>query len=330
MNRPSLVVLDVGHGNAAVLLDKGGVVVIDAGKGGVLLDFLKEMKINRVDVLLISHADTDHVRNAPDLLLDDEIEVGLVCYNSDASKQSQVWKLFRKAIKTARRKDGTVAEPQLTISQTGRLDRGVVRVEVLYPFPEMAASAAGGKDEDDDPLTSNSMSAVIRLVTSAGPMVMMAGDVESGVIKAWKEEGVDPTAKVLVFPHHGGNPGKDNPVTFAVEMTKAVRPETVIFSIHRTQYELPIPDVVEAVRRNVPGVRIACTQLSAHCSAAVPAALGAHLTPHAASGKPSNSCCAGTVVIDLSGGAAEVVPPMADHAAFIDSLGGDPLCRRAL
>jgi beta-lactamase superfamily II metal-dependent hydrolase len=38
---PSLVVLDVGHGSAAVLFDKSGVVAVDAGKGGVLLDFLR-------------------------------------------------------------------------------------------------------------------------------------------------------------------------------------------------------------------------------------------------------------------------------------------------
>ncbi len=85
MNRPSLIVLDVGHGNAAVLLDKG-VIVIDAGKGGMVLDFLKSAGISVVDVLLISHADSDHIRNAPDLLLDDEIDVRLVCFNSDAGK----------------------------------------------------------------------------------------------------------------------------------------------------------------------------------------------------------------------------------------------------
>ncbi len=330
MNRPSLVVLDVGHGNAAVLLDKGGAIVIDTGRGGVLLDFLREMNIKYVDCLMISHADVDHVKNAPDLLLDEEIKVGTVCYNSDASKQTRVWKLFRKAIKTARRKDGTVGDPQLTITQTGRLDRGDVHVEVLYPMPEMAASAPGGKDDDDETLTSNSMSAVIRLTTKAGPMVLMAGDVESGCLEAWKEEKIDPGAKLLVFPHHGGNPGKDDPVTFAVEMMKAVRPETVIFSIHRTQYELPIPQVVDVIRRNSPGVRIVCTQLSAHCSARVPATAGAHLTPHVASGKPTNTCCAGTVVIDLSGNIPQVMPLTSDHEDFIDSLAGAPLCRRAL
>jgi hypothetical protein len=40
MNRPSLLILDVGHGNVAVLLDTGGVIVIDAGKGGLIIDVL--------------------------------------------------------------------------------------------------------------------------------------------------------------------------------------------------------------------------------------------------------------------------------------------------
>jgi len=35
-----LAILDVGHGNAAVLLDTGGVIVIDAGKGGIILEVL--------------------------------------------------------------------------------------------------------------------------------------------------------------------------------------------------------------------------------------------------------------------------------------------------
>jgi competence protein ComEC len=56
MKRPSLVVLDVGHGNAAVLFDSGGLIVIDAGKGGVLIDFLREQGITEVDILLVSHA----------------------------------------------------------------------------------------------------------------------------------------------------------------------------------------------------------------------------------------------------------------------------------
>jgi competence protein ComEC len=328
MQRPSLVVLDVGHGNAAVLLDSKGVVAIDAGKGGVLLDFLRAMNIKEVDVLLISHADSDHIRNAPDLLLDKDIVVRRVFFNTDASKDTDIWEDFRIAIRNSRRKKGTVSHSHLSISETGQLDQGDVHVEVLYPFPEDTASGPGGTSVGGDPLNSNSMSAVVRLSTPAGPMVLLAGDVEMACIELWQQEKTDPTAQVLVFPHHGGKPGKDDPVSFAVELTKVVQPQTAIFSIHRSQYHLPIPDVVNAIRKNAPGVRVACTQLSTHCSATIPKAPASHLTIYEANGRPTNSCCAGTIVIDLTGPTPVLSPPSAQHLAFIEAEAPTALCQR--
>lgn len=172
MNRPSLAVLDVGHGNAAVLFNTRGVVVIDGGRNGVLIDFLRELRVKTVHALLVSHADADHIRSASNVLLDEEIDVKEVYYNSDASQHSKAWQCFRKAIKEARRRKKTHAEPQLTTSLTGHLNYGDARIEVLYPYPEMAASGPGGLDEEGQPITSNSMSAVIRLSTDRGKMVL--------------------------------------------------------------------------------------------------------------------------------------------------------------
>jgi competence protein ComEC len=270
MNRPSLAVLDVGHGNCAVLFDSKGTTVIDGGKSGVLIDFLRQLKIRVVHSLLISHSDEDHILNATDLLLDQKISVYSVYYNSDSSQQSVAWQCFRKAVKEARRNKHTLAEPQLTTSQTGRLKRGSIEIEVLFPFPETAGSGPGGTDEEGTAITSNSMSAVIRLSKSGEKMVMLAGDVERGCLAAWAEEQVDPNASILVFPHHGGNPGKHDRVKFATELVQAVKPTMVVFSIHRSRFGLPKSDVVDAVRAAAPGVRIACTQLSTQCAANVP------------------------------------------------------------
>jgi beta-lactamase superfamily II metal-dependent hydrolase len=325
---PSLVVLDVGHGSAAVLFDKSGVVAVDAGKGGVLLDFLRAEGIKEVDALLISHADADHIRNAPDLLLDTDIVVKKVYVNTDTSKDSDVWEDFRIAMRHSRRRKKTVIHSQLTITETGELTHGDVSVEVLYPTSEDAVSGPGGKSVDGKPLNSNSMSAVIRLSTASGPMVLLAGDVEMACLETWSAEGTDPKAKVLVFPHHGGNPGKDDPVRFAEEIVKAVRPETAIFSIHRSQYKLPIPEVINAVRNHAPGVRVACTQLSTHCAAAVPSAPPSHLTVHEAHGRATNSCCAGSIVIDLTGIEPVLTPLHAHHTAFIVAEASTTLCRR--
>jgi beta-lactamase superfamily II metal-dependent hydrolase len=326
MIRPSLAILDVGHGNAAVLFNTRGVVVIDGGRNGVLIDFLRQQKVKTVHALLISHADADHISNASDVLLDDDIDVKAIYYNSDASQPSRAWEAFRKAIKEARRNKETHAESQLTTTQTGRLNYGAVKIEVLYPYPETAASGPGGSDEEGQPISSNSMSAVIRLSSDKGNLVMLPGDVEPGCLTAWEEEGQDPTASVLVYPHHGGNPGQHDRVQFAVDLVTAVKPKIVIFSIHRTQHGLPQPDVVAAVRSRVSGVRVVCTQLSAHCAASTPTTAPGHLGTYEANGRASNTCCAGTIIIDLSGDKPVLAPDTRSHRAFIRKLGRQPLC----
>jgi competence protein ComEC len=161
-------------------------------------------------------------------------------------------------------------------------------------------------------------------------MVLLAGDVERGCLSLWAEEGVDPAARVLVFPHHGGKPGDEEAAGFAVDLTRAVKPEVVVFSIHRSQYELPQPEVVEAVRRHAPGVRVVCTQLSSHCVDPVPDVARTHLSKHTAHGKLVGHCCAGTIVIDLSKEPLELLPIAGQHLRFIQELGGDPLCLREL
>ncbi len=61
----SISILDVGHGNGAVLVDDNGVVVIDAGPGSALLEFLRHEGIDRINVLLISHADKGYSPTEP-------------------------------------------------------------------------------------------------------------------------------------------------------------------------------------------------------------------------------------------------------------------------
>jgi competence protein ComEC len=328
MNRPSLIILDVGHGNAAVLLDTGGVVVIDAGKGGIIIDLLRQLKIQQVDILLISHADDDHVGSAPHLLLEPTIKVHQVFFNSDPSKSSRSWATFSEALRIARIEKRLEAHAELTTTLTGSLDRGEIRVEVLYPPPERATSAPGGQGPGGMKLTSNSMCAAIRLVRKGSPMVLLGGDVEQQCLDFWKKERLNLKTKILVFPHHGGHPGVVDPVRFARRLCKLVQPDAVLFSIHRSRHALPIPDVVRAVRNAVPEVRIACTQLSEHCAADLPNGPWSHLQDLPAKGRAAGSCCAGTVLIDLSGSAAKILPLEADHRRFIEDSAPSALCRR--
>lgn len=134
-------------------------------------------------------------------------------------------------------------------------------------------------------------------------------------------------APILVFPHHGGRPGTCNPAKFVKDICAAVGPETVIFSVDRTKYELPRDDVVQAVRACCAGVRIACTQLSDQCANVVPADNPAHLVDVYAHGKESKCCCAGTIVISLAD--STVTPSRADHDGFKTASAPTAMCMKS-
>jgi beta-lactamase superfamily II metal-dependent hydrolase len=57
MDLPKLIILDVAHGNCAILQDTEGTVVIDCAHGYTLIDALQQLGISQVDRIIISHAD---------------------------------------------------------------------------------------------------------------------------------------------------------------------------------------------------------------------------------------------------------------------------------
>jgi len=58
---PKLAILDVGHGNSAVLHDRDAILVFDAGLGNILYEYILENNIQEIEALLISHSDADHL-----------------------------------------------------------------------------------------------------------------------------------------------------------------------------------------------------------------------------------------------------------------------------
>ncbi len=83
---PVFYVLDVGHGNSAILTDDNGIVVIDTGTGSKLLNFLLGKNIDAIDVLLLSHAHKDHIKGTMRLLESEDIWLKAVYLNSDSTQ----------------------------------------------------------------------------------------------------------------------------------------------------------------------------------------------------------------------------------------------------
>lgn len=321
MASPDVTILDVGHGNCAIIRDRDRVVVVDGGTGTTLLQFLVGEGISFVDAVLVSHADRDHIIGVTTLLSQQDIAVGAVYVNPD-SRDGDTWVEFRQALEDARQRNDTATIPHLNTNDSEELTFDDVRLEVLHPDPISVLATPQGRDIDGHQLTANRISAVLRLLFQGESQVLFGGDVDQVGLNQMAERLQPATAPVLIFPHHGGGAGADG-VGFAKQICELVQPTRVVFSIGRFPAN-PQPSIVKGVREANPDIYIGCTELSSHCAATLPTAAGTHLLPLAAAGRARNSCCLGTVQISLN---AEAGGPSRDsHSAFV-GLFADALCR---
>jgi beta-lactamase superfamily II metal-dependent hydrolase len=323
---PTLTVVDVGHGNAAVVTDGARVLMIDVGGRNTILEYCRRERIRTVDTVLISHADEDHVGGLIALLASSEIHLHRVRVNPDATKHSAVWDDLLWELESAAERGEIDFRPSLTVADDGDFDLEDVRVEILAPSRHLAAKGAGSRTRARRRVETNTISVIVRIAGSA-TTVLACGDVDAAGLWDATHHKRDLRASVLIFPHHGGFPGTDA-AAFAEELVTLVVPEVVIFSIGRNRApSMPRPDIIAAIRQTVPSVRIACTQLSTQCAGSIPSSEPAHLVNTYARGKDTRRCCGGTIRISL--GQSRISPSAASHGTFIDANAPSALCRRS-
>jgi beta-lactamase superfamily II metal-dependent hydrolase len=323
-----LAILDVGHGNCTVLQDTKGVTVIDAGPRSHLLEYLTQQGIRRIESILVSHADEDHIGGLIALLDPQTLEVGKIRLNTDP-KPTKAWHGLLHILDRADRHGNIDFQPFLTLSSpenSGEFDQGSVQVQVLGPSKNLAARGPGGHDGKGRKIESNSISAVIRLSIDDEPIALLPGDLDEIGLDDLLESHEDIHAPLVVFPHHGGRSRRTSSAEFAKRLCRHVRPETVIFSIGRGRFGTPRPEVVEAVRQANTRVRIACTQLSERCAAKTPNFDASHLNPEFSGGREFRTCCAGTLVLDLDN-PRSVLPAHEEHLEFIRRAAPLALCQ---
>lgn len=329
MTEPTVSILDVGHGNCAVLIDDK-VVVIDAGPGTTLLEFLAKEGISKVGVVLISHADEDHIKGLVSLLESKTVTVQIVRINSDALKGSQTWNDLAFLLDEANRAGTIHFDVGLTTNQTGQFDTAAIRVEVLAPSPGLAVKGPGSHDHKGRKLTPNSSSAVIRLLRDGKPLLLLPGDIDEVGLANLLETNSDVSAEIAVFPHHGGGPTTVDLSSFATAFCKATKAKKMIFSIGRGRYDTPKPEIVAAVRRLSTNIRVLCTQLSDHCASQLPSTEPGHLSGKVSKGKELRRCCAGTITLGLKGEETSVLPVLQAHMDFVVSSAPTALCLKPI
>ena len=178
------------------------------------------------------------------------------------------------------------------------------------------------------PILRHLRSVVVRLARNGVPMVLLPGDIDEIGFDALLQSTPHPEATILVYPHHGGSSGAKDEAAFASKLCGTIKPSIVLFSIGRGKHETPRPEIIEAIRKSVPNLRVACTQLSKHCCLDHTNDLH-HLTTNFSAGREQRRSCAGTIAIQLSS-PITILPEEDRHTEFIRMTAPKALCIRQI
>ncbi|MGC8666535.1 MAG: ComEC/Rec2 family competence protein [Chthonomonadales bacterium] len=225
----SVTVLDVGQGDAIVLRTPAGhVLIVDAGRTlgsddegrRVVLPYLRSQGIRRVNALLLTHPDDDHVGGAVSIL--DRIPVDRLIVSPI---RSAAWHYLR-AIRTARRRGIPIL--QVVRGNIIRFHDGVT-AQVLNPPADPSKHGE---------LRDNSLSIVMRVQYGA-TACLLTGDADLPAERDMLASGVPLRAEVLKLGHHGSKSSSSD------AFLDAVRPRIAIVSagLHNS-FGHPHPEVL--------------------------------------------------------------------------------------
>jgi competence protein ComEC len=234
-----LIAVDIGQGTAVLLRTHSHLLVFDAGPQysresdagqRVLLPLLRSRGETRIDRLVLSHRDLDHVGGARALL--DGMPVDDLLSSLEPGHA-----LLAQASAGGR--------TTTTRCETGQAwDWDGVHFELLWPPPDAYARV----------LKSNAMSCVVRVTASlpgASPRgVLLTGDIERDQEAQLVQRAPDALrSDVLIAPHHGSR------TSSSAAFLDAVRPRVAVFQAgYRNRFGHPAPDVLERYRER--GIRI--------------------------------------------------------------------------
>ncbi|MDE2371577.1 MAG: DNA internalization-related competence protein ComEC/Rec2 [Burkholderiales bacterium] len=216
-----LVAADIGQGTAVLVRTHGHLLVYDSGPRfgpeadageRVLLPLLRRRGESRIDMLMLSHRDADHIGGAASLLAALRVEQVLTSIDADSGLLP--------------------ALPHYRRCRAGQSwDWDGVQFEVLHPAEEVAAKP-------------NALSCVLR-VAAPGRSALLTGDIEAAQEAALLERaGAALRADMLLVPHHGSKTSSTD------SFIAAVRPRwAVVQAAYRSRYGHPAPPVLARYER---------------------------------------------------------------------------------
>ncbi|MBE6808837.1 MAG: MBL fold metallo-hydrolase [Ruminococcaceae bacterium] len=199
-------IIDVGQGDSILIYSNGYSALIDTGLSDAASDVctaLESCGIKTLDVLLITHLDSDHIGAAAGVT---EIYGVKNLIMPEISSESEGLSTAQLVINRVVEADGNI----YTAVQGMNFEIGEFELTVLAAFPEMA-------DENNR--------SVITVAEIEDLKFLLTGDMEAKAEKALLGENLDLKCDVLKVGHHGSSTSSN------MDLLKAVMPRYAAISV---------------------------------------------------------------------------------------------------
>jgi len=187
--------LDVGHGQAIlaqlpgkanVLFDAGSLHKSDIGRR-VVAPFLHYKGINKIDAIIISHDDIDHINGIPEIV--EQCEVGDI-YANEAflmTMNTEKWGTAKFLGSRLHEKDLGIREVSVNLNVDSK-----AKIKILWPTEQIC---------QDKTLDDNDKSVVL-LIEFGGKKILLCSDIEKFAQRKFLELFPKLKVDVVVVPHH--------------------------------------------------------------------------------------------------------------------------------
>lgn len=222
-DRLRVIFLDVGQGASQLLISPSGkTMLIDAGNNDreqAMLDYLKQYGVTRLDIVIGTHPDADHIGGLDRVL--DHIDVGEIympkIQANTKTFESLLLSIKNKGLKVKTAKAGLVLD----------WDDGI-KVTMVGPV-----NVSDSK---------NNMSAVVKVVYG-NTSYLLTGDAERESEKDMIDSGADLQADVLMIGHHGSKSSS------TLSFLKKVSPQFGVIQVGDNNYGHPTSAVLERLSK---------------------------------------------------------------------------------
>jgi competence protein ComEC len=220
---PAIAMLDVGQGDAMLLLGQGCSALVDSGPpGGGLEKELKKLGVEQLDALLITHAEDDHFGGALELARKGKLHAGTLIDGGGETPRGDFAELRAKL-----RAQGAKSIPAVT---GARWSCPGIEIHVIGPAPLPPGAP--------QPANANERAAVSEIAVGSAS-IFSSGDAESQFLTSLP---VAP-AEIIKVAHHGSaDPG-------LAALLQRTSPRVALIGVgEHNRYGHPTPDTLSMLK----------------------------------------------------------------------------------